>query len=236
MSIFYKYTTNNPTNKHKTALTEDNYDENCWELAGGWTKEGGGKWKDWQQTYNKEGEFLAFVGYVLLTDGYAVNPQTQEGYMEPYEYLMNFIQMPVVLVVFLLGVVLVLFGIGRTIFKKGFDKGIWFAGLGTVFTVLSLLLTAGYNNTAYYPSSTDLQSSLTLANSCSSLFTLEVMAYVSLLVPFVIAYIFYAWRSISKDKIDAEEMNEGGHAYWCFDLSIVLFGHVVYRLTVYKCL
>ena len=157
--------------------------------------------------------FLAFVGYVLLTDGYAVNPQTQEVYMEPYKYLMNFIQMPVVLVVFLLGVVLVLFGIGRTIFKKGFDKGIWFAGLGTVFTVLSLLLTAGYNNTAYYPSSTDLQSSLTLANSCSSLFTLEVMAYVSLLVPFVIAYIFYAWRSISKDKIDAEEMNEGGHAY-----------------------
>ena len=157
--------------------------------------------------------FLSFVGYVLLADGYAVNPQTQEISLEPYKYLMNFIEMPVVLAMFLVGVVLVLFGIGRTLLKRGFDKGIWFAGLGTVFTVLALLLVAGFNNTAYYPSSADLQSSLTLANSCSSLFTLETMAYVSILVPFVIAYIFYAWRSISKKKIDAEEMNEGGHAY-----------------------
>lgn len=157
--------------------------------------------------------FLAFVIRTLLTEGYAVNPQTQEVYMEPYKYLLNFIQMPAVLALFLVGVVLVLFGIGKTIWKRGFDKGIWFAGLGTVFTVLALLLTAGYNNTAYYPSFTNLQSSLTLSNSCSSLFTLETMAYVSILVPFVIAYIFYAWRSISKKKIDAKEMNEGGHAY-----------------------
>lgn len=157
--------------------------------------------------------FLAFVIRTLLTEGYAVNPQTQEIYMEPYKYLLNFIQMPAVLALFLVGVVLVLFGIGKTIWKRGFDKGIWFAGLGTVFTVLALLLTAGYNNTAYYPSFTNLQSSLTLSNSCSSLFTLETMAYVSILVPFVIAYIFYAWRSISKKKIDAKEMNEGGHAY-----------------------
>lgn len=157
--------------------------------------------------------FLAFVIRTLLTEGYAVNPQTQEVYMEPYKYLLNFIQMPAVLALFLVGVVLVLFGIGKTIWKRGFDKGIWFAGLGTVFTVLALLLTAGYNNTAYYPSFTNLQSSLTLSNSCSSLFTLETMAYVSILVPFVIAYIFYAWRSISKKKIDTKEMNEGGHAY-----------------------
>ncbi len=157
--------------------------------------------------------FLAFVIRTLLAEGYAVNPQTQEIYMEPYKYLLNFIQMPAVLALFLVGVVLVLFGIGKTIWKRGFDKGIWFAGLGTVFTVLALLLTAGYNNTAYYPSFTNLQSSLTLSNSCSSLFTLETMAYVSILVPFVIAYIFYAWRSISKKKIDAKEMNEGGHAY-----------------------
>ena len=157
--------------------------------------------------------FLAFVIRTLLTEGYAVNPQTQEVYMEPYKYLLNFIQMPAVLALFLVGVILVLFGIGKTIWKRGFDKGIWFAGLGTVFTVLALLLTAGYNNTAYYPSFTNLQSSLTLSNSCSSLFTLETMAYVSILVPFVIAYIFYAWRSISKKKIDAKEMNEGGHAY-----------------------
>lgn len=82
-----------------------------------------------------------------------------------------------------------------------------------MLTVLALLLVAGYNNTAYYPSTSDLQSSLTLANSCSSLFTLKVMAYVSILVPFVLAYIFYAWRSIDNRKIDAREMKEGGHAY-----------------------
>lgn len=121
--------------------------------------------------------------------------------------------MPVVLIIFLAGVVLVLFGIGKTMLKKTFDKGIWFAGIGTVLTVLALLLTAGYNNTAYYPSYTDIQSSLTLANSCSSQFTLKTMAYVSILVPFVIAYIFYAWRSIDNRKIDAKEMDEGGHAY-----------------------
>ena len=109
--------------------------------------------------------------------------------MQPYKYLTNFIEMPVVLALFLIGVVLVLFGIGKTLLKKTFDKGIWFAGIGTVLTVLSLLLVTGYNNTAYYPSYTDLQSSLTLANSCSSEFTLKTMAYVSILVPFVIAYI-----------------------------------------------
>ena len=157
--------------------------------------------------------FLAFVIRTLLADGYAVNPETKEIYMEPYKYFNNFIEMPVVLIVFLVGVVLVLFGIGKTLLKKTFDKGIWFTGIGTVLTVLALLLTAGYNNTAYYPSNTDIQSSLTLANSCSSQFTLKTMAYVSILVPFVIAYIFYAWRSIDNRKIDAKEMDEGGHAY-----------------------
>ena len=157
--------------------------------------------------------FLAFVIRTLLADGYAVNPETKEIYMEPYKYFNNFIEMPVVLIVFLVGVVLVLFGIGKTLLKKTFDKGIWFVGIGTWLTVLALLLTAGYNNTAYYPSNTDIQSSLTLANSCSSQFTLKTMAYVSILVPFVIAYIFYAWRSIDNRKIDAKEMDEGGHAY-----------------------
>ena len=95
--------------------------------------------------------------------------------MEPYKYLTNFLQMPVVLLVFLVGVVAVLWGIIRTLWKPAFDKGIWFAGAGTVLTVLALLLVAGYNNTAYYPSTHDLQSSLTLANSCSSQFTLKVM-------------------------------------------------------------
>ena len=157
--------------------------------------------------------FLAFVIRTLLADGYAVRPETGEVFMEPYKYLTNFLQMPVVLLVFLVGVVAVLWGIIRTLWKPAFDKGIWFAGAGTVLTVLALLLVAGYHNTAYYPSTHDLQSSLTLANSCSSQFTLKVMAYVSILVPFVLAYIFYAWRSIDNRKIDAKEMEEGGHAY-----------------------
>lgn len=157
--------------------------------------------------------FLAFVIRTLVADGYAVRPETGEVFMEPYKYLTNFLQMPVVLLVFLVGVVAVLWGIIRTLWKPTFDKGIWFAGAGTVLTVLALLLVAGYNNTAYYPSTHDLQSSLTLANSCSSRFTLKVMAYVSILVPFVLAYIFYAWRSIDNRKIDAKEMEEGGHAY-----------------------
>ena len=157
--------------------------------------------------------FLAFVIRTLLADGYAVRPETGEVFMEPYKYLTNFLQMPVVLFVFLIGVVAVLWGIIRTLWKPTFDKGIWFAGAGTVLAVLALLLVAGYNNTAYYPSTHDLQSSLTLANSCSSQFTLKVMAYVSILVPFVLAYIFYAWRSIDNRKIDAKEMGEGGHAY-----------------------
>ena len=113
-----------------------------------------------------------------------------------------------------MGLLVVLWGIIRTVWKPAFDKGIWFAGAGTVLTVLELLLVAGYNTTAYYHSTANLQSSLTLANSCSSQFTLRVMAYVSVLVPFVLAYIFYAWRSIDKKKIDAKEMREeGGHAY-----------------------
>ena len=157
--------------------------------------------------------FLSFVIRTLLADGYAVNPETGEVFMEPYKYLTNFIEMPLVLVLFLIGVVLVLFGIGKSLLKTKFDKGIWFTGIGTVLAVLSLLLVAGYNNTAYYPSTNDLQSSLTLANSCSSQFTLRVMFYVSFLVPFVLAYIFYAWRSIDIHKISEKEMKDGGHAY-----------------------
>lgn len=157
--------------------------------------------------------FLAFVVRTLVSDGFAVNPQTSEVYMQPYKYLINFLDMPVVLIVFLAGVLLVLFGIARSLFKKTFIRGIWFTGTGTVLTVLALLLCAGYNNTAYYPSTADSQSSLTLSNSCSSLFTLRVMAYVSILVPFVLAYIFYAWRAIDKKQIDIKELENDGHAY-----------------------
>ncbi|HIY88292.1 MAG TPA: cytochrome d ubiquinol oxidase subunit II [Candidatus Bacteroides pullicola] len=158
--------------------------------------------------------FLAFLVRTLVADGFAVNPDTGEIYMEPYKYLHNFLAMPAVLILFLVGVVGVLWGIIRTLWKPGFDKGIWWAGIGTVLTVLALLLVAGYNNTAYYPSSVDLQSSLTIENSSSSPFTLKVMAYVSILVPFVLAYIIYAWRSINNRKLDVQELEEKGeHAY-----------------------
>ena len=122
--------------------------------------------------------------------------------------------MPIVSIVFLVGVVLVLIGSGKSILKETFRKGIWFTGIGTIFAVLALLLVAGYNNTAYYPSISDLQHSLTLANSCSSEFTLKTMAYVSLFIPVVLAYIFYAWRSMDRKKITEKEMKEEeAHAY-----------------------
>lgn len=157
--------------------------------------------------------FVGFVLWVLLRDGFAVNPESGEIVMEPFKYFNNLVAMPYLLVLFLAGVVAVLFGIGKSIFCKTFTRGIWFAGIGTVLTVLSLLLAVGYNNTPYYPSTADLQSSLTIANSCSSLFTLKTMAYVSILVPFVLAYIIYAWRAIDRKPITEEEMKKDEHAY-----------------------
>lgn len=156
--------------------------------------------------------FVAFLLYVVLKDGYAVD-ETGVIVMEPYKYLHNLIDMWYVALLLLVGVVLVLYGIVRTLFSKTYIQGIWPVGIGVVLTVLSLFLCAGWNHTAFYPSNADLQSSLTLSNSCSSLFTLRTMAYVSLLVPFVLAYIVYAWRCIDCKKIDAEEMKQGDHAY-----------------------
>jgi cytochrome d ubiquinol oxidase subunit II len=157
--------------------------------------------------------FLTFLVHLLLQKGFAVNPDTKEVFLQPYKYFSNFIEMPVVLAVLLLGVVGVLFGIGKTIFCEKWKKGIWFAGAGTVFTVLALLLCAGWNNTAYYPSLHDLQSSLTIENSCSSFFTLKTMSYVSILIPFVLAYIVYAWRALDLHKINKKEMEENNHTY-----------------------
>lgn len=157
--------------------------------------------------------FLAFVAHVLLKDGFAVQPETGEIAMEPFKYFNNLIAMPYLLVLFLMGVVGVLFGLGKSIFCKTYTRGIWFTGVGTVLTVLALLLTVGYNHTAYYPSTADLQSSLTLSNSCSSLFTLQTMAYVSVLVPFVLAYIVYAWRAIDRKPITEEEIKRDEHLY-----------------------
>ena len=165
---------------------------------------------------------ILFVGYLvhlLLKDGYAYD-ETGRIFMEPYKYLHNLTAMWYLLVVMLIGVVLVLYGIYSGAFgangasgTSGNSKSIWFAGTGTVLTVLALLLTSAWNHTAYYPSTADLQSSLTLENSCSSYFTLNTMFYVSLLVPFVLAYIVYCWRKIDSRKITREEIAADHHAY-----------------------
>ena len=155
--------------------------------------------------------FVAYLAHLLLKDGYAYN---DEGviFMEPYKYLNNLLDMWYLTIILLIGVVLVLFGIGKTVWSKDYNSGIWPAGIGTVLTVLALLLCSAWNHTAYYPSTADLQSSLTMANSSSSEFTLRTMFYVSLLVPIVLAYIVYAWRAIDRKKLDKEEI-QSDHAY-----------------------
>lgn len=150
--------------------------------------------------------FVAFLVRTLFKDGYAVDATTGEVYMEPMKYLNNMMDMWYVGVVLLIGVVMVLYAIVRTIVSKTFVRGIWAGGVGTVLVVLSLMLCAGWNNTAYYPSNADLQSSLTIANSCSSEFTLRTMAYVSFLVPFVLAYIAVVWYKMDRKGIDKAEM------------------------------
>ena len=157
--------------------------------------------------------FVAYLIHLLLKDGFAYN---DEGiiYMEPYKYLTNLIDMWYLLIILLIGVALVLYGLWTEIVnsKSVNSKSIWFAGSGTVLTVLALLLCSAWNHTAYYPSTADLQSSLTIVNSCSSEFTLRTMFYVSFLVPFVLAYIVYAWRAIDSKKLDREEI-KSDHAY-----------------------
>ena len=159
--------------------------------------------------------FLTFAIWLMLIKGFAVNPVSKEVSMEPFKYFHNLIEMPVVALLFVLGVIFVLLGIIRPLvaFEKCSTKGIWLSGAGTILTVFSLFLLAGFNNTAYYPSTFDLQSSLTIENSSSSHYTLAAMSYVSLLVPFVIAYIWYAWRAIDNKKIDIEEIKSESHSY-----------------------
>ncbi|MEE1205545.1 MAG: cytochrome d ubiquinol oxidase subunit II [Prevotella sp.] len=152
--------------------------------------------------------FLAFLVRTLLKEGFAVDPSTGLIVMEPMKYLHNLIAIWPLLIVFAVGVVLLLYGVGRTIVSKTYIKGIWPAGIGVVLAVLALLLCAGWNNTAFYPSNADLQSSLTIANSCSSEFTLRTMFYVSLLVPFVVAYIAYVWYAMDKKKLTKEEVSD----------------------------
>lgn len=156
--------------------------------------------------------FLTFLIWLLVRDGFAYDPKTQEVFMEPLKYFHNVLQMPIVLVILLMGVVLVLFGLFTALFRKA-TKSIWTVGVGSVLTVFSLFLVAGFNHTSFYPSTFDLQSSLTIENSSSSHYTLTAMSYVSLFVPFVLVYIFYAWRAIDRDKITEEELSQESHKY-----------------------
>jgi cytochrome d ubiquinol oxidase subunit II len=156
--------------------------------------------------------FLFFLATLLLSKGFGVSKESGSVVMEKFKYFHNLVQMPFVLIIFLAGIVAVLYGIWITI-RNGSRKGIWFTGSGTVLTVFALFLIAGFNGTSFYPSVYDLGSSLTIYNSSSSLFTLKTMMYVSFIIPFVIAYIWYAWRAINNKKITPEEMKEEGHIY-----------------------
>jgi cytochrome bd ubiquinol oxidase subunit II len=155
--------------------------------------------------------FLFFVISLLFSNGYASDASGIIS-IEKFKYLHNLIQMPVVLIIFLAGVVGVLYGIGVTILKQSI-QGIWFSGAGTMLAVFALFIIAGFNGTAFYPSTHDLQSSLTISNASSSHFTLFAMMIVSFFIPFVLAYIWYAWQAINKDKITEEEMNSEEHKY-----------------------
>ncbi len=159
--------------------------------------------------------FLFFLVNILVREGFAYDPATGAVFMEPYKYLNNLLEMPVVLILLLAGVILVLFAIARPVinFDKFSRKAIWFAGPGVVLVVFSLFLVAGFNNTAFYPSTYDLQSSLTIERASSSHFTLTAMSYASLLVPFVLAYIWWAWRSINNKQINLDELEEDTHVY-----------------------
>ena len=151
---------------------------------------------------------VAVLAQLLTMDGFGVNADGVVSMM-PYKYLNNLLEMPVVLILFLVGAVLVVAGVALTLFKQGFCRGIWLSGPGTVFVVMAIFLIAGYNGTAYYPSSADLQSSLTLANSSSSEFTLTAMSIVSLIIPFVVAYIAYFWRKMDARSITSAELRSG---------------------------
>lgn len=181
--------------------------------------------------------FLAFFGWLLCSDGRAIDPASGTVSIEPYKYLHNLLAMPAVAIVLLAGVAAVLWGLwsgGR----NGSRRAIWFSGAGTILTVLALLLLAGWNDTCYYPSLTDMQSSLAITNSSSSLFTLKVMSVVSLLIPFVAAYIWYAWRALTRPIRNARSRRrntntdrEGNTVYGDrFAAGIAAGGRTVHRL------
>lgn len=158
---------------------------------------------------------VSFTGFLVIFLFVVYNLFTMEGFaviengiitMQEGKYLTNILDMPVVLVMFLTGAVLLVAGVVLTLIKQTFTRGIWPSAIGTVMAVMAIFMIAGYNGTAYYPSVADLQSSLTLANSCSSEFTLKTMAIVSLIIPFVVAYIAYFWHKMDKKQLTREEM------------------------------
>lgn len=157
--------------------------------------------------------FISFVIHLLLKDGLCFISETEEFLLTSYKYLNNAIEMPIITLLFLVGVVCVLFGIIRTLMSTRYNKGIWFSSIGTIFAVTSLLALAGLNNTAYYPSTTDINSSLCIANSSASEFTLLTMSVVSGIIPFVVAYIYYAWRKIDHNKLTETEIMTTEHKY-----------------------
>ena len=162
--------------------------------------------------------FLTYFVHLIMKEGYAVDPSTSVIMLEPFKYLNNFVDLWPLALLFVVGVALVLHGIMKTVkyvdrSENPYIRGIWLVGTGVVLTVLALLLCAGYNNTAYYPSTANIQNSLTLNNSCSSEFTLKTMSVVSLFVPFVLAYIAYVWHSMDKKKIDRKEVETDHHLY-----------------------
>lgn len=156
--------------------------------------------------------FLLFLGFIFAGKGYAIN---EEGNIEliPYKYFYNLIGMPLNAIIFVAGVISVLFGIIRTLLNPQWKKGIWFTGAGTVFAVIGLLIMAGFNNTAFYPSSVDLNSSLTIYNASSSLYTLKTMSWVSIIIPIVIVYIWFAWRNMTRKAMNAKEIEEAENKY-----------------------
>jgi cytochrome d ubiquinol oxidase subunit II len=156
--------------------------------------------------------FLFFIISVFLSSGFAADSDTGTVVLEKYKYFRNIIRMPLVLVIFLGGVINVIYGFSTTIFR-GSRKGIWFSGSGTILTVLSLFFVSGFNGTAFYPSLYDINSSLTIRNASSSFYTLKTMMYVSFLIPLVAVYIWYAWNAISRNKVTAEELKGEEHVY-----------------------
>jgi len=156
---------------------------------------------------------LYFVIRLLLSDGFAVNPETKLVSLEAYKYFNNLIEMPAVLITFVLGVGAVLFGIIKSLISEKYTKGVWFSTIGSCLAVFALLLISGLNNTSFYPSTYDMQSSLTIENSSSSKYTLTAMSYVSMMIPFVLAYIIWAWRAINSTKLNTEELDKEEHVY-----------------------